>query len=1008
MTLVAAMIQKTLLRSTLSVLIYLLLACGANAQQHMQELPPESTYNQALDLIAKQQYGSARSLLEQLLESYTNPSSVRYTDIRYYLLVCATESADADAMYQISRFRDEARGSDKMNRADFLEGRLHFTQKRYSQALAAFRKVKSTSLPEFEQTELFYKTGVCMVKQNQVREAIPMFERVLATKNTYNTAARYQLAHIHYTLNNNDKALEFFGQLTNEPAYRKIVPVYELQLFYRLGNYSQVLARADAAMMNADSRQQIEVARILANVWFSKNDCPKALSYMSLVEKNTRKPLTREDHYQAGKCRYSLAQYKEAINHLQQASAGDEPFAQHAAYLLAQAYAENGQKVFARNAFLAAHRKNANTAIGIDALLNYARLSLETEVDPYNEAANLLEKFLKDNPRSPRASEASELLVQQYLQGRNYDAALASLERNKSNNPKLHEAYAQLTYNIGAEFLRQNNPNAAEPYFMRLSNLKPSTRLNTPALFWLAETKYQQKNYVDAQRLYKQMLASKDAATSGLVAKATYGLGYSHYHLKQYDEALQAFGQFLSTSGNDPAMSMDAWLRSGDCHFISRRYDKAIEAYDRVNGSNFPDADYALLQKALAQGALSRHNQKIATLDQLLKRFPRSNYYDQALYEMASTSLVINDRRAALAYFDQLIRQRPRSSYAREAMLKTGLIYFNNDQPEQAILHLRKVAETYPGTPDAREALNILKVIYMETNRIDEYFKFAQSVGMGKINVSEQDSLTFLTAENFYTDGRMAEAGRALDNYLSKFPNGAYLLKANYYKARILMQGNKTRDALPYLEYLTGVPNNPYLSEALLHLARYQYDAGNFTKAAEYYSQLYETSGHQGQRLEALEGKMKSHYFEGRYSEAIRAAGILALADNIKPEQKMQASFISGKSYLELGNTRNALEELTMVHRAGQGAMAAEACYLMAKIQSDNNQLTEAENTIFELAEKYKRQDYWVAKGFILLADIYVKNNNIFQAKATLQSIIDNYNGEELRQEARRKLSSLK
>ncbi|MBK9291085.1 MAG: tetratricopeptide repeat protein [Bacteroidetes bacterium] len=1002
------MLRKILHHSLLTIL-YLWLAAGhAFAQQHVSSLPPERVYQQAVDLLSKQHYGAARQLFAQLLEEYTDQHAFRYADLRYYLLVCAVETRDPHALAEINLFREEARGSDKMHRADFLEGRMQFAQRRYSQALAAFRKVKRSELPDFEQAELDYKTGFCLIRQNQVREAIPQLERVLQTSSVYAIPARYQLAHLHYSLANNQQALELFAGLRNEPAYRKIVPVYELQLFYRQGMYDEAIAVSETAMASADSRQQAEIARIMANIWFSRNDCPKALSYLTVVEKNPRRQLSAQDHYQAGKCKLGMQDYKEAIRHLQQASAGEEAFAAHAAYLLAHAYAGNGQKVFARNAFLAAYRKNGNTETGVDALLNYARLSLETEADPFNEAATLLEKYLNSSASPPRAAEAGELLVQQYLQGRNYDAALASLERNKAGNPRLHQAYAQLTFNIGAEYLRQNNPSAAEPYFNRLANLKPATTFNTPALFWLAETKYQQKNFVDAVRLYRQMLAARDAQSSGLVAKAHYGLGYSHFQLKQYDQALQAFSQFLSMSGNDPAMTWDAWLRTGDCHFISRRYERAIEAYDRVVNAGIAEADYALMQKALAQGALSRHNQKIATLDQLLKRFPRSSYYDQALYEMASTSLVTNDKRAALAYFDQLIRERPRSAYAREAMLKTGLIYFNNDQPEQAIQHLRRVAETYPGTPDAREALNTLKVIYMETNMIDEFFKFAQSVGMGSITVSEQDSLTFITAENFYTDGRFDDASIALDNYLSKFPNGAYLLKANYYKARILLRANNRTKALPHLEFLAGVPNNPYLSEALLHLARHHYDAGNYGKAADYYSRLYESSGQQGERLEAIEGKMKSHFFEGKYDEALRAAGLLSNADQAKPEQKLHASYISGKSYLELGNSRNALEELGKVHRSGQGVMAAEACYLIARIQFDNNQLTEAENTIFELAEKYKRHDYWVAKGFILLADIYVKTNNIFQAKATLQSIIDNYPGEDLRQEARRKLNMLK
>ena len=60
----------------------------------------------------------------------------------------------------------------------------------------------------------------------------------------------------------------------------------------------------------------------------------------------------------------------------------------------------------------------------------------------------------------------------------------------------------------------------------------------------------------------------------------------------------------------------------------------------------------------------------------------------------------------------------------------------------------------------------------------------------------------------------------------------------------------------------------------------------------------------------------------------------------------------------------------------------------------DDN-LVLAEKMIFELAESYP-SDYFIAKAFILLADIYVLQQNDFQAKATLESIIENYEGEEL------------
>ncbi len=50
----------------------------------------------------------------------------------------------------------------------------------------------------------------------------------------------------------------------------------------------------------------------------------------------------------------------------------------------------------------------------------------------------------------------------------------------------------------------------------------------------------------------------------------------------------------------------------------------------------------------------------------------------------------------------------------------------------------------------------------------------------------------------------------------------------------------------------------------------------------------------------------------------------------------------------------------------------------------------------FEFIDEFSSYDYWLAKSFILLADIYTITGDLFQAKQTLQSIIDNYEGAEL------------
>ena len=80
----------------------------------------------------------------------------------------------------------------------------------------------------------------------------------------------------------------------------------------------------------------------------------------------------------------------------------------------------------------------------------------------------------------------------------------------------------------------------------------------------------------------------------------------------------------------------------------------------------------------------------------------------------------------------------------------------------------------------------------------------------------------------------------------------------------------------------------------------------------------------------------------------------------------------------------------------------AEAKYYVAYLTYLDEDFLLAEQLIFALAEHYSN-DHFIAKAFILLADIYVAQDNFFQAKATLESIIANHDDEELLNIARKK-----
>ena len=55
------------------------------------------------------------------------------------------------------------------------------------------------------------------------------------------------------------------------------------------------------------------------------------------------------------------------------------------------------------------------------------------------------------------------------------------------------------------------------------------------------------------------------------------------------------------------------------------------------------------------------------------------------------------------------------------------------------------------------------------------------------------------------------------------------------------------------------------------------------------------------------------------------------------------------------------------------------------------NKYDEAEEKVFFVSDKFGNHINWTASSFVVLSDVYVAKGNIFQAKETLKSVIENY-----------------
>jgi len=419
------------------------------------------------------------------------------------------------------------------------------------------------------------------------------------------------------------------------------------------------------------------------------------------------------------------------------------------------------------------------------------------------------------------------------------------------------------------------------------------------------------------------------------------------------------------------------------------------------------DVDYAMLQKAKAMGVLQRYPEKIRTLNQIVSQYPGSTYTSEIFYELGNTYLLARDQENALVNFKKVAADFPKSVYATKARLKAGLIYYNSGLNDLAIQTFKGVVEDYPGTSESKEALSSLRNVYVEMGRANDYIAYTNTLSYANVSVSEKDSIIYTSAEIQYLDGHFEEAGDALASYLEQFPEGSFLVRANFFLAECLVKKEKIEDALEGYEIVIDRPKSEFTESALLKAADLSYDLSMYDKSLKYFKILEETAEVKSNIPESWYGQMKCYYLLMDYEGAITPAEKLLKAEKLSDEMKLEAMIISAKSLYKSDEPLLAKSRFRDIVDFSQGEAGAEAKYSIAMIEYNLKDLDAAEKDVFELINQYASYDYWVAAGFILLADIYLEKGNIFQAKQTLQSVIDNHEGEELRTKAGNKLDSI-
>ncbi len=987
---------------------FILFFTNAVAQQTVYNDPSNVIYREALSLFNQQNYGSALSVFDSYLNDENNKKSAFYEDAAYYSTVCTVELGTKDAVNRIHKFASDYPASAWLPSINFELGNIYYKDKKYSKALQAYSKLNSSKLDVAKRSEYYYKKGYCQMKQSQFDQALASYRKVMASKSSYSKPANYYYAHIQYQKGNYDEALASFKAIENDRKFRKYVPLYLIKIYYQLGKYQTVIDEGKQYLPKAARREKGNIARLIANSYYNLDNFSSAYEYYIIYESSGKRNDDPDEQYRIGYSKYVAEKYKDAIPNFQAATKTGGLIEQNSWYYLGYCYLYSDQPKFAQNAFLKAYKQNTNKDIAADALHSYIKVTIEVGPDSYNDPVAVIEEFIQNNPGSPHVTKAYDLLSQLYLTSKNYNGALASIEKVNNPDERLKSVYQQIAYAQGVSYFNRQAYTDAIGYFQKSLIYPVDNKLESEALFWQGDALYRQKKFSDAANIYYRFRISKGAKQTNLYAVALYNSAYCAFNMKQYSTAVNLFQKFLKQNSGKSNLINDTYLRLADSYLITKDYNNAIQWYNKIINSNSADADYALFQKAICYGSQGDFKSKLTTLNKLTTNYKRSTYYDDALYDIASTNLILNDQRHAIVFFDRLVKEKPKSSYAKKALVKMGFVYYGNNQYEQAVSALRKVIDNYPASLEAKEALITLQNVYMDMGKVDQYIEYANSLDFVQVSTSEEDSLKFTTGENYYMNNDCNNATATLTKYIDQFPSGGFVLTAYHYLSQCMEKVGDNDKAISYYEKILEYPENQYTVKALLKVARVMYTREEFVKALNYYEQLSQLAENKLMLVEANDGVMKSAWKTGDTQKVTDAAHQLLMTEKVSEDQIIYAHYLLGMIAMDSKNYAEAEKEFNITTKLSSGEMGAESLYNLALIVYRQNKLEEAENYIYELPEKYSSFDYWIAKGFILLADIYVGRDNLFQAEQTLVSVIENYKGDDLKKVAEGKLERIR
>ena len=937
-------------------------------------------------------YYAAEKAFGELSRSLQESQSLDKCEVDAFLVLCAIATDKPNMEGLASNYCSNYPAAPQQDKVKFALASKYFDKGDYKAALEVFRTINPAHIDKSQKTDFEFRNAYCELRDGNREEAQRAFEKIRGGQYTkFSIPSTYYLGYSYYLTKDFEKAAPLFDECFQDQRFSMLARYYAVESRFMMKDYQYVRSHGMELMNDLDRDLQINMARIISEACFAEGDNTGARKYLDIY-KSSGKELSRKDYYYSGILASNLRSYDDAIASFMNVLGTDDELSQSAHYHMADCYLQMKNKVTAMEQFRLAGEKDFDPVIKEDACFNYAKLTFDINSD-ISQFAEYLEKY----PNQGKEDIINGYMADSFLLSKDYRSAVDILVKIKRPTKADLSNLQKASFFRAVQLIENGGYRSAIPMLeISIKNGEGNPSLQNLAKFWLAECYYRNEQYVKAIEINGGILASNEFSQSGEYASALLNQGYCYLKTGEYGEAQKLFSDYVNGPYKRKTMLRDAKCRLADACFMQKNYGEAAVLYEDLYSSDPASVDvYPAYQAAAAYGLMGDISRKITLLNQIVRSNPTAKLYPQSLYELGRSYVQTGkDSRANECFYTLLACND--SSFYEKTLLELAMLSSNNRKYDAAIEYYKTIVAERPHSKEAQDALSGLESVYQTLNRPEDFLAYIDMIGLSDLKSDgEKETMIFRSAEQKFISGNYATALASLKKFIASYPKGENRDKAMYYCAECLRHLGRPEAAADYYFKVMDSSNPEVWESATANYAKIEAGLQHYSQASRAYDRLIEKTSKEEVRNEALLGRARAMYETKHYANAVKDAQRLTATSGLANAVRREANFLMAKSYRMMGEADLARAIFTEIAEDCSDQYGGESSYILILEAYDKGDFPDVELKVYAFADKGSKQLYWLAKSFIVLGDSFADRNDFTQARATFESILQEYSPRE-------------